>query len=215
MKKLFLLILLIGSIQSIKATNFFNIQSLSIAPINTNDINVHLRTFCGNIHDFYFQSYSITGNVITISACYDLTLFTAISYQDIDILIPSINVGTTNYSLVVNIYSKNTSGCNYIIKYDTASLQFTTVLTTTVVLANDDFNNVINKFILYPNPNNGIFKINTQQNFDIEVYDILGQLVFTKKETQNIIETELKKGIYLVKIINEEGKTATQKMVID
>ena len=55
------------------------------------------------------------------------------------------------------------------------------------------------------------------QSGSLEIYDILGQLVFTKKEinTTNQIETNLKKGIYLVKITNEDGKTVTQKMVIE
>ena len=42
-------------------------------------------------------------------------------------------------------------------------------------------------------------------------------MVFTKKEvnaTEQIV-TELCKGIYLVKIMNEEGKTVTQKMMVE
>ena len=72
-------------------------------------------------------------------------------------------------------------------------------------------------YSLYPNPNKGNFSINSLQSGSLEIYDILGQLVFTKKEinTTNQIETNLKKGIYLVKITNEDGKTVTQKMVIE
>lgn len=72
-------------------------------------------------------------------------------------------------------------------------------------------------YSLYPNPNKGNFSINSLQSGSLEIYDILGQLVFSKKEvnTTNQIETNLKKGIYLVKITNEDGKTVTQKMVIE
>ena len=82
-------------------------------------------------------------------------------------------------------------------------------------LSNDRFNE--NDFYLFPNPNNGVFNINSLQSGSIEIYDILGQLVFTKKEVKatNLIVTELKKGIYLVKITNEEGETVTQKMVVE
>jgi len=71
--------------------------------------------------------------------------------------------------------------------------------------------------ILYPNPNNGNFRINNLQSGIIEVYDVLGQLVFTKSNVQSEteIKSELKKGIYLVEIINEDGKTVTQKMVVE
>ena len=70
---------------------------------------------------------------------------------------------------------------------------------------------------LSPNPNTGSFSINGLQGYDIEIYNLVGQIVFTKSKIQNNSEiiTELKKGIYLVKIINNEGKTATQKMVVE
>jgi DNA-binding beta-propeller fold protein YncE len=82
-------------------------------------------------------------------------------------------------------------------------------------LATENFEQNIIK--LYPNPNKGKFKINIDTNFKIEIYDILGQLVYNKVENQNEteIETALKKGIYFVKIINEESKIATQKMVVE
>ena len=77
--------------------------------------------------------------------------------------------------------------------------------------------NVFNGINLFPNPNKGSFSINGLQSGSIEIYDLLGQLVFTKKEvnTTEQIVTELSKGIYLVKIMNEEGKTVTQKMMVD
>lgn len=70
---------------------------------------------------------------------------------------------------------------------------------------------------LSPNPNTGSFSINGLQSGKIEIYDLLGQLIVTKKKinTTDQIITELKKGIYFVKIINEEGKTVTQKMVVE
>ncbi|MEO0037041.1 MAG: Virginiamycin lyase [Bacteroidota bacterium] len=77
--------------------------------------------------------------------------------------------------------------------------------------------NVFNGINLFPNPNTGNFSIIGLQSGNIEIYDLLGQLVFTKKEVNatNQIVTELSKGIYLVKIMNDEGKTVTQKMVVD
>ena len=69
-------------------------------------------------------------------------------------------------------------------------------------------------FVLYPNPNNGSFNIEGLQKYDVEIYDLLGQMVFNKKNVENEIETPLQKGIYLVKITNEGSKTVTQKMVV-
>jgi Secretion system C-terminal sorting domain len=72
-----------------------------------------------------------------------------------------------------------------------------------------------NPIKLYPNPNKGSFNMNGLQNYGIEIYDILGQLVFIKKEIENEIETGLKNGIYFIKITSEEGEIGTQKMVVE
>jgi sugar lactone lactonase YvrE len=77
--------------------------------------------------------------------------------------------------------------------------------------------NVFNGVNLSPNPNSGSFSINGLQSGNLEIYDLLGQLVFTIKEVNatNQIDIPLKKGVYFVKINNEEGKTTTQKMVVE
>jgi sugar lactone lactonase YvrE len=81
------------------------------------------------------------------------------------------------------------------------------------LLSTENFEQNIIK--LYSNPNNGNFHINGLENYSIEIYDILGQLVFTKNEIENEIETGLKRGIYLVKITSEDGKIGTKKMVVE
>ena len=81
-------------------------------------------------------------------------------------------------------------------------------------LSNPDFNNT--KISLFPNPNNGNFKLNKSENYSIEIFDLLGQNVFVKKgiySTTDII-TNLKKGIYIVKIIPETGKSSTEKLIV-
>jgi len=64
----------------------------------------------------------------------------------------------------------------------------------TSILSTDNF--VENSLQLYPNPNTGSFSINTVQNCSVVIYDLLGQLVFTKKNLQSentLLETGLKK----------------------
>ncbi|MFM7018094.1 SMP-30/gluconolactonase/LRE family protein [Flavobacterium sp.] len=84
---------------------------------------------------------------------------------------------------------------------------------TTLNTRDNDFE----KFSVSPNPNKGNFSIYGLQSGNLEIYDLLGKLVFTIKvvNATNQIETPLKKGLYLVKICNEEGKTTTQKMVVE
>jgi len=85
----------------------------------------------------------------------------------------------------------------------------------TDLLSNEKFNT--NNYFLSPNPNTGSFSIKNIELVSIEIYDILGQMVFTQKEINSMtqIETNLKKGIYLVTLINEKGKLTTQKMVVE
>ena len=75
----------------------------------------------------------------------------------------------------------------------------------------------INGFNLYPNPvTNGKLFISTLGNADkeIQIYNILGkQVLSTKLKGSELNVNKLTSGIYILKI-NEDGKTATRKLVI-
>lgn len=76
--------------------------------------------------------------------------------------------------------------------------------------------NQIQGLKVYPNPvTNGTFYINTNTDStkEVVVYDVLGKQV-VKTTTNNAVNvSNLKGGVYIVKI-TEEGKTATRKLVI-
>lgn len=83
------------------------------------------------------------------------------------------------------------------------------------MLSNEKFN-AIDGLKVYPNPvTNGTFYINTtaDQTKDVVVYDVLGKEVVKTKTTNAVNVSNLKSGVYIVKI-TEEGKTATRKLVI-
>lgn len=68
---------------------------------------------------------------------------------------------------------------------------------------------------LYPNPTNGMVHIENAEGFMVEVYDILGKVIFTKANMANqetIDLTDLTSGVYYVKLQNE--KTTEVKKVI-
>jgi hypothetical protein len=76
--------------------------------------------------------------------------------------------------------------------------------------------NQINGLKIYPNPvTNGTFYINTNANStkEVVVYDVLGKQVVKTTTTNAVNVSNLKGGVYIVKI-TEEGKTATRKLVI-
>ena len=76
--------------------------------------------------------------------------------------------------------------------------------------------NSIEGLKVYPNPvTNGTFFINTTSDStkDVVVYDVLGKQVVKTSTTNAVNVSNLKSGVYIVKI-TEDGKTATRKLVI-
>jgi hypothetical protein len=107
---------------------------------------------------------------------------------------------------------------------DTAGLCLTppgAQLQTIVSLGNFTLSNrefEINGLKVYPNPvTNGNLYISSDSNSakSVEIYDILGKQVLNAKVSNNTVNvSNLKGGAYIVKI-NEEGKTATRKLIIE
>lgn len=76
--------------------------------------------------------------------------------------------------------------------------------------------NQIEGLKIYPNPvTNGTFYINTSSDSkkDVVVYDVLGKQVIKTSTTNAVNVSNLKGGVYIVKI-TEEGNSATRKLVI-
>jgi len=75
----------------------------------------------------------------------------------------------------------------------------------------------IKGFDIYPNPvSDGFFRIKTLNNAErtIDIYDVLGKLVFFKTTKKNLIDVStLKSGIYIIKVY-ELGNSATRKLII-
>ena len=76
--------------------------------------------------------------------------------------------------------------------------------------------NSIDGLKIYPNPvTNGTFFINTSADStkDVVVYDVLGKQVIKTSTTNAVNVSNLKGGVYIVKI-TQDGNTATRKLVI-
>ena len=79
-----------------------------------------------------------------------------------------------------------------------------------------DNENTIAGLKVYPNPvTNGKLFITTDSNVEktVAIYDVLGKQVVNTTATESVNVSNLKGGVYIVKI-TEEGKTATRKLVI-
>jgi hypothetical protein len=73
----------------------------------------------------------------------------------------------------------------------------------------------LNEFNIFPNPNNGIFKVITKDEdiYKLEIYSAAGELVFETIEISQINISDKPKGIYFVRIISESG-IQSQKIVL-
>jgi len=87
-------------------------------------------------------------------------------------------------------------------------------------LSVDDFNAGI--FKIEPNPSRGIFNIRVSENIgnsNISIFDMNGRLVFKEKarlENLHRVETDLRSGIYLLRIESENGTAiSTSKIVVE
>jgi len=70
---------------------------------------------------------------------------------------------------------------------------------------------------LYPNPSSGIFNIQTNHTFtpSIEIYNLIGELVFSKKDLNpnTLITLEQPPGIYMIVVQNLKS-TSTSKLIL-
>jgi hypothetical protein len=70
-------------------------------------------------------------------------------------------------------------------------------------------------FTAFPNPVNDLITISTQKKTTlVQVYSLMGELVKTVKNTDNIFIGDLNNGIYLLHVTDTDGRTGVQKIVI-
>ena len=72
----------------------------------------------------------------------------------------------------------------------------------------------ISVFSVYPSPTSGILNIISETPiFQITIYNLLGQLVLSFEDTNTIDISSVDQGVYFVKVMDENGYVASQKVV--
>ena len=82
-----------------------------------------------------------------------------------------------------------------------------TISSVADALAEDDIT-------LSPNPTNGILHVDGATVVEVQVYNALGQLVKTVRDTNEINVAGLAEGVYLVQITDAEGRNLTAKVMV-
>jgi hypothetical protein len=74
-----------------------------------------------------------------------------------------------------------------------------------------DFNS--NKLVIFPNPNNGEFTIQSSNVVNYQISDFTGKVIMEGDNTNPLIKTNFAKGIYFIKI-SEGDKITFSKMIV-
>jgi len=146
------------------------------------------------------EQYIVQGNEFDPSLIYDNCEIDSV-YNDFNLLNTLsdavLNLGTTSISWIVTDKAGNTSTCTNTITVETA---------TTI-----DNTKLLPKLLIYPNPNNGIFtlELNNNKKTDIYIIDITGKIVnkFETSDYKTTINTQnLQSGVYYIKVDNNVVK---------
>ena len=75
------------------------------------------------------------------------------------------------------------------------------------------------EFKFFPNPTNAVLNIKGEQMRQVHIYDLNGKLVrkgdADSPESANIDVTGFASGHYIVKVLLENGKSVTRKIIVD
>ncbi len=66
---------------------------------------------------------------------------------------------------------------------------------------------------IYPNPSNGTFSVNVENNLNLEVFDIAGKIIHTRALSGNTIIELNTAGVYFLRFSNQE-ETFTQRIIV-
>ena len=81
-------------------------------------------------------------------------------------------------------------------------------------LGTDEFENTINTISLYPNPAHEVLNISSTNSITkIEVYDMQGRNVASNNNASNVNVESLVKGVYIVKVMQENGSVVAKQFI--
>lgn len=201
--------------------------NITVGTVSTED-EIHNFTESGKTSDFY----NITGNLSTskgdahynnliLTQCLKIESSTNISFTTAsestltlvfnDDVSGSINIDDVKTSFSGGVLTITiAAGSHTITKDVTLNLYYMAVEYDSLSI---DDTNEIAKFKLYPNPvSNQLFISSSEKIEKIEVYNLLGMLVKSNKNSNNIDLSDLSKATYLIKVHTK--KSIEKRMII-
>lgn len=189
--------------------NSQTIDNLAITGTLAEFIDVDLTVVEGNEIGYLSHSYIVNGSVIDLEVCYWFTLATVVSNINNVFSIP-IEPGSNDYTLNVEIYNSiSQETCDYYSLTDSATIEFSTPLTESVVLSISE-NELSKLFQIYPNPTKDILFFDVKndiQILSISLFNMLGsKIVEINNPTNKLNLSNINTGVYFINIQTDKGK---------
>ncbi|MBV1887798.1 MAG: T9SS type A sorting domain-containing protein [Urechidicola sp.] len=190
--------------------DFIDASTYNIGVSSPSTLNVTTGPFNANTSIFVVMSYDLDAD--TVSAWVNPALGGVEPTADI-----SEASGTTGVTLSQFMFRRDSAGETPGITVDELRVgtSWSDVAAASLSVARND----IEGFSVYPNPvNAGEFSIRSFSNLErtVQIYDMLGKQVYNKQVEANdrVQVSNLTQGIYILKV-EEDGKTATRKLIIE
>ena len=88
------------------------------------------------------------------------------------------------------------------------------IFDSTTGLGTADFGTANNTISLYPNPAQEVLNVSSANSITkIEVYDLLGKKVASNNNAKNVNVAALGKGVYVVKVVQENGSVVAKRFI--
>jgi hypothetical protein len=183
-------------------------MDLAVASYSSNNVSVFLRSAnpVSNISiSSNFTSVCVGESVtITANGASTYTWNTSQISQTISVT-PTV---TTTYYLSAT----DPNGCYVNSKF---------TQTVSACIGINELNLTQEDLLIYPNPNNGVFKIKSEtriEGLEIVIFDLVGRKVHQQKifgEENDIVLNQLPKGLYLYKSFKENEQVGNGKIIIE
>lgn len=86
-----------------------------------------------------------------------------------------------------------------------------TPVTNTYIIGGTGVKDVASQLKLYPNPVENVLNVSGKEVESISIYNLTGSKVLTNQLSNNIDVSNLAKGTYIVKVVDQNGETAISK----
>ncbi len=188
-----------------------HIEGLSVTQNGNDQIKANLKVYLPTLGEYLSYTTDINQNTITLSACYFVTDFGAISNLENDFYIDIPD--NDNYTLKVNLYiSYNMEVCTYDSLEDTVTLGFSTPIEGTVSLGTVNPGKTKATVVL-PNPVKDILHFSEEVS-GIKIRDVSGKTVKEFSASgKSVNVADLAKGVYFIIATTKSAKAISRKIV--